>query len=66
MKLAPVVFVCLEADTIVGQSTSLQKLAVICHCKQEGLQPSLIALFNAASSLAQEVLLLCKALALLV
>ena len=27
--------------------------------KQEGLKPSLVALFNAASSLAQKVLLLC-------
>ena len=29
------------------------------HRKQEGLQPSLVALFNAASSSAQKVLLLC-------
>ena len=53
------VFVCQEVNTIVGQSTSFQKLAVIRHCKQEGLQPSLVALFKTASSLAQKVLLLC-------
>ena len=29
LKLVPVIFVCQEASTIVGQSTSLQKLAVI-------------------------------------
>ena len=50
---------CQEVNTIVGQSTSLQKLAYIRHCKQEGLKPSLVALFNAASSPAQKVLLLC-------
>ena len=33
-------------------------LAEILHCKQEGLQPSLVALFKTASSLAQMVLLL--------
>ena len=37
------VFVCQEVNTIVGQSTSLQKLAVLWHCKQEGLHPSLVA-----------------------
>ena len=40
------VFLCQEVNTIVGQSTSLQKLAVIRHCKQEGLQPSLAAMFK--------------------
>ena len=53
------IFVCQEVNTIVGQSTSFQKLAVIRHCKQEGFQPSLVALFNATSDLAQKVLLLC-------
>ena len=53
------IFVCQELNTIVGQSTSFQKLAVIRHCKQEGLQPSLVALFKTASSPAQKVLLLC-------
>ena len=57
--LYPMNFVCQEANTIVCRSTSLQKLAEIWHCKQEGLQPSLVALFNAPSSLAQKVLLLC-------
>ena len=40
------VFVCQEVNTIVGQSTSFQNQAVIRHCKQEGLQPSLVALFK--------------------
>ena len=53
------VFVCQEVNTIVGQSTSFQKQALIRHCKQEGLQPSLVALFKTASSPAQKVLLLC-------
>ena len=52
------IFVCQEVNTIVGQITSFQKLAVIRHFKQEGLQPSLVALFNATSDLAQKVLLL--------
>ena len=39
---------CQEVNTIVGQS----------NCKQEGLKPSLDALFNAASILAQKHLLL--------
>ena len=43
-----------------GQSTSFQNLAVICHCKQEGLQPSHVTLFNDASSLALKVLLPCN------
>ena len=47
-------FVCSEVNTIVGHS-----MAVIRHCKQEGLQPSLAALYNAISVLAQKVLLLC-------
>ena len=59
LGLNPINFVCQENNTIVGQSTSFQKLAVIRHCKQEGLQPSLVALFNAASSLVRKVLLLC-------
>ena len=57
--LVPMNFVCQEVNTIVCQSTSLQKLAVIRHCEQEGLQPSLVALFKTASSSAQKVLLLC-------
>ena len=57
--LDPKNFVCQEVNTIVCQSTSLQKLAEIGHCKQEGLQPSLVALFKTASSSAQKVLLLC-------
>ena len=45
---------------MVCQSTSLQTEAgLIQHHKQEGLQPSLVALLNAASSPAQKVLLLC-------
>ena len=52
-------FVSQEANTIVCQSTSLQKLAVIGHCKQEDLQPSVVALFKTASSSSQKVLLLC-------
>ena len=58
-------FVFQEANTIVCQSTSLQNLSEIRHCKQEGLQPSLVALFKAASISAQKVLLLCLALTLL-
>ena len=52
-------FIFQEVNTIVCQSTSLQKLAVIQRCKHEGFQPSLVALFTTASSLAQNLLLLC-------
>ena len=58
--------ICLIQATLLprGQYNSLSKhffaeAGLIQHCKQEGLQPSLVALFNAASSPAQKVLLFC-------
>ena len=57
--LVPKNVVCQEVNTLVCQSTSSQKVAVIGHCKQECLQPSLFALFKTTSSLARKVLLLC-------
>ena len=48
--------VCLGAKPQVDwQSARLKS----CYCKQEGHQPSLVALFNAVNSLALKVLLLC-------
>ena len=58
--IVPMGFVCQEVNTIVCQSASVQKQTVICHHKQEGLQPSLVALIKTTSSLAQKVLLLCN------
>ena len=58
--------ICLIQSNLLkrGQYNSLSKhffaeVGLIQHCEQEGLQPSIVALINAACSLAQKVSLLC-------
>ena len=56
--LSPNNFVAKRSIQWLCQSTSFSEAGSIRHRKKEGLQPSLIALFNAASSPALEVLTL--------